>query len=89
MTGLDKAKKTWTTDSAHIVLSLRLGPVWAQGSFYLEKYYFSTPQDALTDETAKYNWEHYGNPDGPQAMQFGIGLPAWICDLVVNLRGIL
>ena len=22
--------------------------------------------DALTDETAKYNWEHYGNPDGPQ-----------------------
>ena len=36
--------------------------------------------DALTDETAKYNWEHYGNPDGPQAMQFGIGLPAWIVD---------
>ena len=29
--------------------------------------------DALTDETARYNWEHYGNPDGPQAMQFGIG----------------
>merc|ERR1719400_2055861 len=24
--------------------------------------------DALTDETARYNWEHYGNPDGPQAM---------------------
>merc|ERR1719210_3330679 len=36
--------------------------------------------DALTDETARYNWEHYGNPDGPQAMQFGIGLPAWIVD---------
>merc|ERR1719336_481199 len=34
--------------------------------------------DALTDETARYNWEHYGNPDGPQAMQFGIGLPAWV-----------
>merc|ERR1719195_2185207 len=31
--------------------------------------------DALTDETARYNWEHYGNPDGPQAMQFIIGLP--------------
>ena len=27
--------------------------------------------DALTDETARYNWEHYGNPDGPQAMQSG------------------
>jgi len=36
--------------------------------------------NALTDETARYNWEHYGNPDGPQAMQFGIGLPAWIVD---------
>jgi len=36
--------------------------------------------DALTDETAKYNWEHYGNPDGPQAMVFGIGLPAWIVE---------
>merc|ERR1711988_213281 len=36
--------------------------------------------DALTDEMAKYNWEHYGNPDGPQAMQFGIGLPAWIVE---------
>merc|ERR1711935_970306 len=36
--------------------------------------------DALTDETAKYNWEHYGNPDGPQAMVFGIGLPSWIVE---------
>jgi len=36
--------------------------------------------NALTDETARYNWEHYGNPDGPQAMEFGIGLPAWIVD---------
>ena len=36
--------------------------------------------DALTDDTAKYNWEHYGNPDGPQAMQFGICLPAWIVE---------
>ena len=29
---------------------------------------------------SRYNWEHYGNPDGPQAMQFGIGLPAWIVE---------
>merc|ERR550539_634362 len=36
--------------------------------------------DALTDETARHNWEHYGNPDGPQAMQFGIGLSAWIVE---------
>merc|ERR1719208_22880 len=36
--------------------------------------------NSLTDETARYNYEHYGNPDGPQAMNFGIGLPAWLVD---------
>jgi len=35
---------------------------------------------ALTDETAKRNWEKYGNPDGPGAMSFGIALPSWIVD---------
>jgi len=34
----------------------------------------------LTDETAKRNWEKYGNPDGPGAMSFGIALPSWIVD---------
>jgi preprotein translocase subunit Sec63 len=34
----------------------------------------------------RYNWEHYGNPDGPQAMQFGIGLPAWIVEEKVERR---
>lgn len=36
--------------------------------------------NALTDKEARRNWELYGNPDGPQAMQFGIGLPAWIVE---------
>jgi len=35
---------------------------------------------ALTDETARRNWEKYGNPDGPGAMSFGIALPSWIVD---------
>ena len=35
---------------------------------------------ALTDETARRNWERYGNPDGPGAMSFGIALPSWIVD---------
>ena len=34
----------------------------------------------LVFRDSRYNWEHYGNPDGPQAMQFGIGLPAWIVE---------
>ncbi|XP_036336051.1 translocation protein SEC63 homolog [Rhagoletis pomonella] len=35
---------------------------------------------ALTDETAKQNYEKYGNPDGPGAMSFGIALPSWIVE---------
>nr|VZI35749.1 unnamed protein product [Spirometra erinaceieuropaei] len=33
---------------------------------------------ALTDETAKKNWQEYGNPDGPEAINFGIALPKWM-----------
>ena len=40
----------------------------------------SNNQNWLKNIFVRYNWEHYGNPDGPQAMQFGIGLPAWIVE---------
>jgi len=33
---------------------------------------------ALTDETAKSNYEKYGNPDGPQTAKVGIGLPKFL-----------
>jgi len=36
--------------------------------------------DALTDEETRRNWEEYGDPDGPQAMQLGIALPKWIVE---------
>eukprot|EP00440_Ansanella_granifera_P043829 gb/GFBE01047496.1/.p1 GENE.gb/GFBE01047496.1/~~gb/GFBE01047496.1/.p1 ORF type:complete len:654 (+),score=199.97 gb/GFBE01047496.1/:1-1962(+) len=35
---------------------------------------------ALTDETAKANYEKYGNPDGPQTSKVGIGLPAFLLE---------
>lgn len=35
---------------------------------------------ALTDETAKENYEKYGNPDGKQSMAVSIGLPSWLLD---------
>ncbi|XP_067947774.1 translocation protein SEC63 homolog [Watersipora subatra] len=35
---------------------------------------------ALTDPVSKKNWEEYGNPDGPGAMQFGIALPKWLVE---------
>lgn len=34
----------------------------------------------LTDETAKKNYEKYGNPDGPQSMKVGIGLPKFLVE---------
>lgn len=35
---------------------------------------------ALTDETAKRNYEKYGNPDGPQTTKVGIGLPRFLLE---------
>ena len=43
-------------------------------------YLFRVAYQALTDDTARRNWERYGNPDGPGAMSFGIALPSWIVD---------
>eukprot|EP00928_Gymnodinium_smaydae_P053380 TRINITY_DN37386_c1_g1_i1.p1 TRINITY_DN37386_c1_g1~~TRINITY_DN37386_c1_g1_i1.p1 ORF type:complete len:669 (+),score=215.27 TRINITY_DN37386_c1_g1_i1:122-2128(+) len=35
---------------------------------------------ALTDETARSNFEKYGNPDGPQTSKVGIGLPRFLLE---------
>ena len=34
--------------------------------------------DSLTDETARENYKKYGNPDGKQALEVAIGLPAFL-----------
>jgi translocation protein SEC63 len=36
--------------------------------------------DALTDATARENWEKYGNPDGKQSLEVSIGLPSFLLD---------
>jgi len=36
--------------------------------------------EALTDETAKENFEKYGNPDGKQSLEVSIGLPSFLLD---------
>eukprot|EP01039_Chlorochromonas_danica_P003734 gene3734-4083_t len=36
--------------------------------------------EALTDETAKENWEKFGNPDGKQALEVSIGLPTFLLE---------
>merc|ERR1719482_1618956 len=35
---------------------------------------------ALTDETAKANYEKYGNPDGPATMKMSVGLPTFLLE---------
>ena len=35
---------------------------------------------ALTDPIAKKNWELYGNPDGRQALEMSVGLPAFLLE---------
>lgn len=41
---------------------------------------------ALTDETAKTNYEKYGNPDGPQTTKVGIGLPRFLLEKSNHIR---
>jgi translocation protein SEC63 len=36
--------------------------------------------EALTDPTARENFEKYGNPDGPKRMEVSIGLPTFLQD---------
>lgn len=44
---------------------------------------------ALTDETARKNWEEYGNPDGPKNFGLGVALPSWLVDSKYNLLVVL
>ena len=43
----------------------------------------------LTDETARKNFERYGNPDGYQGMSSGVGLPSWMSDETMLLPMLL
>ncbi|GFH31320.1 molecular chaperone, partial [Haematococcus lacustris] len=40
--------------------------------------YITKAYAALTDETSRQNYEKYGHPDGPQAMNIGVALPSWV-----------
>ena len=48
----------------------------AQATFML----IAKAYEALTDPTAKANWEKYGNPDGKQSLEVSIGLPTFLLD---------
>jgi translocation protein SEC63 len=39
----------------------------------------------LTDETARANWEKYGNPDGPGTFHVAIALPRFLLQKENNI----
>ncbi|KAG2441769.1 hypothetical protein HXX76_003382 [Chlamydomonas incerta] len=45
-------------------------------SYFAE--YITKAYQALTDEAARKNYEKYGHPDGPQALDVGVALPTWL-----------
>lgn len=67
---------------AHRKLSLKYHPDKNPGNKFAEDMFIkvSKAYESLTDETARENYEKYGNPDGKQALEVSIGLPRMILD---------
>lgn len=63
-------------------LSLRYHPDKNPGDRAAEAKFMmiSKAYEALTDETARENWEKYGNPDGKQSLQLSVGLPSFLLE---------
>nr|XP_033793376.1 translocation protein SEC63 homolog isoform X1 [Geotrypetes seraphini] len=76
--GLDPGATVSEIKKQYRLLSLKFHP--DKGGDEVTFMRIAKAYEALTNEDSKYNWEEYGNPDGPQATSFGIALPAWIVD---------
>ena len=76
--GIDPGATTREIRSAYKKLSLTHHPDKGGDEETFVK--INKAYQSLTDEATRKNWEEYGSPDGPQAMQFGIALPSWIVE---------
>lgn len=80
--GIDRSTENKGIKSAYRKKSLKYHPdknpdnPAAEATFML----IAKAYEALTDETAKANWEKYGNPDGKQSLEVSIGLPTFLLD---------
>jgi translocation protein SEC63 len=74
---IDTGADSKVIKKAYRSLSLKYHPDKNPGNRAAEAKFMmvSKAYEALTDETAKENWEKYGNPDGKQSMEVSIGLP--------------
>lgn len=62
--------------AAYRKLSLRNHPDKGGDAAVFQK--IAKAYEALSNPVARANWEKYGNPDGPQAMEAAIGLPSFL-----------
>jgi len=79
---IDSGADAKTIKKAYRSLSLKFHPDKNPNNRAAEAKFMmvSKAYEALTDETAKENWEKYGNPDGKQSLEVSIGLPSFLLD---------
>jgi translocation protein SEC63 len=79
---IDTGADSKVIKKAYRSLSLKYHPDKNPGNRAAEAKFMmvSKAYEALTDETAKENYEKYGNPDGKQSMEVSIGLPDFLLD---------
>jgi translocation protein SEC63 len=79
---IDTGSDSKAIKKAYRSLSLKYHPDKNPGNRAAEAKFMmvSKAYESLTDETAKENWEKYGNPDGKQSLEVSIGLPDFLLD---------
>lgn len=79
---IDHGSDSKSIKKAYRNLSLKYHPDKNPGNRAAEAKFMmvSKAYETLTDETAKENYEKYGNPDGKQSLEVSIGLPSFLLD---------
>lgn len=80
--GIEPGLETGAIKKAYRKLSLKYHPDKNPGDKVAEEMFMKIAKayEALTDETARENYEKFGNPDGKQALEVSIGLPTWLLE---------